>query len=406
MNYTHHNEERMNFDWLSELVKKFPDIPETRKNFIEIAGYPKRENVNSNLLAFYFDEKEEHGFKRLFLDSLLDIYERKLNNESWFKREVFETDFLVAREATTDKKGRIDLVLMEKTEEETVIPSWSIIIENKLFADLYNDLGDYWNSTNSEQKIGIVLSVNSENLTEKEHYVNILHKEFVAKIQSNLSRVYLESDDRHLLFLKEYISNINSYYEDKNEVQKMDKALESFHKHKEEIGKLKEMDVKLLKHVSDKVVNVFEKLGFSSFSATKLSRGKHFYVNEEPNLKNVTLEDNLEIAKSFRFWINLGELRDSGVFIGTFELWDENTTYGDELKKRLEPIKGVKELSIGTGGKSGGNYQHIYYFEKLIEDLSCGLEDRLNALVTELELEKQINKAIEELKNIKTLLSK
>ena len=63
----------MNFEWINKLISELPETSVARKNLIEIAGYPKWENVNSNLLAFYFDEKEEHGFNRLFLNSLLDL---------------------------------------------------------------------------------------------------------------------------------------------------------------------------------------------------------------------------------------------------------------------------------------------------------------------------------------------
>lgn len=44
------------FSWLNDLVQELPTIQTTKKNLIQIAGYPNRENVNSNFLAFYFNE--------------------------------------------------------------------------------------------------------------------------------------------------------------------------------------------------------------------------------------------------------------------------------------------------------------------------------------------------------------
>ena len=38
----------MNLDWIDKLIKGFPEISPCRKNLIEIAAYPKWENVNSN----------------------------------------------------------------------------------------------------------------------------------------------------------------------------------------------------------------------------------------------------------------------------------------------------------------------------------------------------------------------
>lgn len=43
-------------DWLQKLIDSFPSKNKIRKNLIDIAGYPSWENVNSNLLAFYFDK--------------------------------------------------------------------------------------------------------------------------------------------------------------------------------------------------------------------------------------------------------------------------------------------------------------------------------------------------------------
>lgn len=63
---TANTEGSLDFSWLTDLVNALPATTKRRKNIIEIAGYPNWENVNSNLLAFYFDENEEHGLSRLF----------------------------------------------------------------------------------------------------------------------------------------------------------------------------------------------------------------------------------------------------------------------------------------------------------------------------------------------------
>ena len=168
----------MNLDWLSDLIRSIPETKAIRKNFIAIAGYPKWENVNSNLLAFYLDEKEEHMIGRLFFDSLIDIYFEKINSENseieekfLVNREILDSEFQVEREVYTPKGNRVDLILKEvydfnkvDSKEENRVEvgkfNWAIIIENKIDASIEdNDLIDYWNTINSENKIGIVLSI-------------------------------------------------------------------------------------------------------------------------------------------------------------------------------------------------------------------------------------------------------
>lgn len=381
----------MNIDWINNLIKGLPETSPTRKNLIEIAGYPKWENVNSNLLAFYFDEKEEHGFNRLFFNSLIDLYENKIGSE--VQREIFETDFSVDREVSTDEGGRIDLVIKDESfeNEDSESVSWSIIIENKLFADLYNNLSDYWKSIQSESKIGIVLSVNPvkiDNRLEKKGilFINILHKELVEKVKHNLSDYYFESNDMHLLFLKEYMANVNSYYRDNNKIKEMDAALRLFYENKRDIEIFKKKDMDLLKHISRIVFDIFEDMGFPPYSRKDSSKSKHFQIKDDFSKLSKVVQDNIGVAKKFRFWIDLGRLRYDGTFRAIFELHgNKNTVYGDRLKTILEQENVfTNNVKKGSSGKSGSGYQHILNISIPIGDFSeMGFDIRLKEAIKE-----------------------
>lgn len=399
----------MDFEWINKLISNLPETSVTRKNLIEIAGYPKWENVNSNLLAFYFDEKEEHGFNRLFLSSLLDLYEVKEGVE--IQRELFETDFTVDRDVPTNKGGRIDIVIRDESIEndESENSSWSIIVENKLFADLYNNLTEYWESIDSESKFGVVLSVNPIKIDRKlkkrnVKFINILHKELVEKVMQNLSDYYLESNDLHLLYLKEYIMNIKSYYRDNNKIKEMDTALKLFHENKQDIEIFKNKDMDLLKHISRIVFNIFEDMGFPPYSRKDSSKSKHFQIKDDYSKLSQTLQDNIDIAKKFRFWINLGRLRYDDTFKAIFELHgSKNTIYGDSLKNKLdEENLFTNNILKGGGGKSGSGYQHILNISLPLGDFSeVGFDIRLKEIVqNELFNNGLIDKTILELKNI------
>jgi len=373
----------MKLDWLSDLIRNIPKTKAIRKNFIAIAGYPKWENVNSNLLAFYFDEKEEHGFGRLFFDSLIDIYFEKVNSKTsqikekfLIKREILDSDFQVEREVYTPEGNRVDLVIKEAynfdesepTEESKVEDrklKWAIIVENKIDASIdKNDLIDYWNVINSENRIGIVLSIKP--ITDKKlinggvHYENILHKELVEGVQLNLSNFYLSSDDRHLLFLKEYINNINSHYMNTNNTLNLDNQLELFQKNGEEILELKRRDDELLKYVYEMVVDLMEKKGFKP-DTSKANLTRFFYVDENPKTAIVN-KDDIKTGRRFRFWVNLEPTLYGNSFRVIFELWGKkNTKFGDTLKSRLLKKEiFTNKVRLGEKGNSNQSYQHIY----------------------------------------------
>jgi len=123
----------LKLEWLDDFVRLLPKISKVRKNFMEIAGFPKWETVNSNLLAFYLDKTEEHGFGDLFFKSLLKLIELD-------KIELYNSDFFVEREVYTPKGKYIDIVIKSVDIDDNGKHDWVIILENKVYADLYNDL--------------------------------------------------------------------------------------------------------------------------------------------------------------------------------------------------------------------------------------------------------------------------
>ncbi|MEH0153621.1 PD-(D/E)XK nuclease family protein [Limibacter armeniacum] len=375
------NETPMNFDWIASLVNEFPKKPDTRKNIFEIAGFPKRETVNSNMLRFYLDKEEEHNLGALFFDALLGLYADKMPSfES--DRENYETQFTVEREILTPKGKYIDLVLKECEAVEEGNPKWAIIIENKLDAALYNDLEEYWNAVEVDgpHKLGIVLSLHPITMPENPPFVNITHKELADRVIRNLPTVYLGSDDRHLLFLKEYTSNINSFYQDKNYLQRMDATLTSFHENAENIQKLINLDADLLRYVTNAVVNAMAEAGFNA-SSIYPSKHKFFHFNADSELLSETIKNHLDAAHKFRVWVDIKRVKDKGEFVAFFELFNSsNTLYGDLLKEKLKDISYSTHLKPGTGGSLGGAFYHIFAISFEIKDFGeKGFEETLKS---------------------------
>ena len=133
--------------WLSG-CKYIPPKRSRQRTLLDIAGINHRENSWSDIYAYFFNPKEKHKLGRLFIDSFNALIEQK----SGLKPLKLES-FTITREKTNDDKKRIDLLI--KNEEE------ALIIENKVYAGVYNDLSSYWESVKVPEinKRGVILSL-------------------------------------------------------------------------------------------------------------------------------------------------------------------------------------------------------------------------------------------------------
>lgn len=195
-----------------EDLKKFlleNDIPKLRgkpQTFFGIAKQPHYEDVLTNWYAFFLDENEEHNFHDLFIQSLLELIQEKIgdieSNTQQKKELRFDTGFTCVTQKTTLKNGRIDLVI-ESTDT-------AIIIENKIYHFLANDLGDYWSSTQkqSKNKIGIVLTLQPKPYIDHPHFINLTHVELLAKIYNNIGSYLVEATPKYITFLNDFHQNI------------------------------------------------------------------------------------------------------------------------------------------------------------------------------------------------------
>ena len=180
--------------WLSG-CKYIPPKRSRQRTLLDIAGINHRENSWSDIYAYFFNPKEKHKLGRLFIDSFNALIEQK----SGLKPLKLES-FTITREKTNDDKKRIDLLI--KNEEE------ALIIENKVYAEVYNDLSSYWESVKVPEinKRGVILSlvpIKNTNI-----FINITHKEFANEIIKNIPTYFQSADSKSLLLLQEFIQNI------------------------------------------------------------------------------------------------------------------------------------------------------------------------------------------------------
>ena len=188
--------------FLKEVREIYVKIPKKEKTYMEICGYPHYEIVCSNILAFYFNPKEEHKLGEIFLKSLIDVIEEKNLN---FDRNIDFSNMNIFREYITDKGNWIDIVLQNN--------DIAIGIENKIMAGVNNDLTDYANTLKklNDNVVKIILSVHDESkVAEENDYINITYAEFFNKLRLNLCN-YTDNHNKWYIYLIDFMKNIEGF---------------------------------------------------------------------------------------------------------------------------------------------------------------------------------------------------
>ena len=175
-------------------IKAIPKPKSWDRSLMDITGVTHHENMWSDIYKFFFLENEQHQMGDLFIRSLEELI--GLNH--------FLSDFTVKREFVVDDDRRIDLLLYNKNRRR------AIIIENKVYHSLNNDLNLYQRSVmkmlgdKSDIKT-IVLGMHHYDLThynkqaseiELSNRFSITHKELLDKVFENLSK-YLKDAIRY-----------------------------------------------------------------------------------------------------------------------------------------------------------------------------------------------------------------
>lgn len=230
----------------SELYNK---IPVREKTFMDISGYPHYENVCSNILAFYFNNKEEHNLNILVINSLIKV----LKNNNINIEPIKENDIVkVSREYTTLKGNRIDIVI----ENDNFV----IGIENKLDATVYNDLTDYANTINSINKksVKILLSLhNNSKICENTEFINITYSELCNQLDIDLLN-YQDSNNKWYIFIKEFIKNLENYEGESEMEEEILNWLKANKKEIEKLDGIRQIAMKSIEKKEEELKNLLE----------------------------------------------------------------------------------------------------------------------------------------------------
>lgn len=359
------------------LLKEFDNLPKKaprEKSFISICGFPSREKVSSNILAFFLDTHGEHNLKNLFVKSLLESV--------GLNADEYPEDFESETEVSTEQGNYIDLLLYNE--------QINIVIENKLYADLYNNLEDYYESAKKEGKeeppIGIVLSLfpidESKKKEWSEKYRFVTYEDFFSKVKENIWNYLEKANQKYIPFLLDYFYNIESL--ERGEDMDVDKEfLEFLRKNDNEklslefIGKIEEFRSNLRDIVKKVSQLIEEKIKEIKDKNVKIwvCRGR-----EIPKLFDIAVVDYYPYYPNKDVDVAL----DSRL---TLKGWEFVLFTRHDKSNRLDDyIKQVKQLGFGgtklENGRDKGRFRFdkTFQFEANIKDVSDFIVSIINRL--------------------------
>ncbi|ASO05102.1 PD-(D/E)XK nuclease family protein [Arenibacter algicola] len=195
-------------DFINDIESIIPVFKKDPVTSLSISGYPHYENVISNWFAYFLGSNGEHQLKNLFSEAFQNCLSKKnvKADLSWLKSSVE-----AYREVYTKKGHFIDIVVYDEYDGTQLKYKNALIIEHKIYADLYNDLDDYYNSIEVEKcKIGIILSA-KKRTDNHLLFVNVSYAEILIEIQELLGHYQLQADYKHIIYVTDLLNTMNAH---------------------------------------------------------------------------------------------------------------------------------------------------------------------------------------------------
>lgn len=290
---------------MEEIIKKYNEILKEAKKFklqkektlFEITKYPYREKVSSNILAFYLNINEEHKLQDLFIRALIITANQVIKNNTGRTKKLIDNDIEineleVETEYCTENDKLIDILVYNK--------NFAIGIENKLEANLYNDLEEYAKTIDKKNKVNykIVLSIKPEQT--QAGFINILYKDLFNNLKEPLKNVK-DKQNKWYIFLIEFIETILR----KEESDFMDKEFSKWYVEKtEDIRTLIKGLIQAQNKACDKVNELGEKLDVAiapyGYTTSRYNTDRNRIGRELCysicNIADIKLDDNIKIT--------------------------------------------------------------------------------------------------------------
>ena len=227
--------------------------PTESPTLLQIAGFPHWENVYSNILGFFLDTNQAHGFGSLFIRSILAAYRSNCREDSGVDSapcpETVVATETVEREVRTSDDKRIDLLVD--------CSDFRVCIENKIWANLYNDLGHYRDHCEKDSKdrvLGIVLSpgrvTNGE--LETHRFVSITYEDLVKQVRQLMGSHLGPHNTQYHYLLFDFLEQASRFSRTTNMNDDEQAFLELWKKNDDKISNIEERITKMRERLDAK----------------------------------------------------------------------------------------------------------------------------------------------------------
>jgi PD-(D/E)XK nuclease superfamily len=238
------------------LELKIPEITEREIGFLELTGQAHKENVNSRVYAYFLDTSLHPEIAHVFIEALISLVNAKSN------KTLSLPDFSCATEVSTSRGNRIDLLIRNEDS--------AIIIENKIYHYLNNDLDDYYKHLNlpEQNKAGVVLSLNKLKDTGHPEFINITHKQWMDEIKRRGLPANIEL--KKYVYINDFITTIQQLTKDEN----MNEQTEFFFNHPTQVMKAAAMHNEAYRFIVDQLYKTLAQLSLSPLYAGWILYGR------------------------------------------------------------------------------------------------------------------------------------
>jgi hypothetical protein len=305
----------MNISEFDNLIKEFEILPKciSETTFMNICKHSgsRFEEICSRIFAFYLQPANEHGLKDLVLSSFFELITTENPFFSYNEKISVETEAYI--------EGKF-LDILVKGE------SFTLGIENKIGAELYNDLSIYKKLIEQIHKTNNYKVVLSVRKIEKEYelkkieengFVKIYYSDLFRVIKNNFGNYYSNANSKYVTFLFDFINTIedmskSTVIDDPQSLfffdnsKKIEELIAQFNNHTNRVLDLQKSNIATLRDEISKKSSVAWwawqgwDLGYAEFDKTLPRIG----------VESSYLTHDYDPLKKFRIFITTWNLRD------------------------------------------------------------------------------------------------
>jgi len=252
----------MDLDRLAQLLNEaIQFLPQPQElTLFSVGGRGYFENPTTDLLAFFFDPNQPHGFKDLLLRSFLRCMALEVPNP-------LELSEPPQREEITSGKNRLDLLLISE--------NWILAIENKIWHAQQNPFEDYERHLKTrfrEKKIYMAI-LSPLGTSTHPSWTPVSYKRFIVEVIMQLGTFSIQTKfTKWFVFLREFLIHLEN---EATERAMEDKQVEFVEKNYTTISQLIELRKKYHKIIEQKGRSVLEELFPQSLISIKVHSWPH-----------------------------------------------------------------------------------------------------------------------------------